>query len=417
MWDRFRDQPFYLSQQAVRNVADDADVVLYLVNASEAPADAGYLAPELDVLAWIGRPVFVLLNQTGRPRPRAEEEADESRWRDALGQRPFVRGVLTLDAFARCWVQEIVLLRALAPAIPPVKQPAYERLVAAWQARRGNQFEQAMAALAAPIARAAADEESAAESRAQGHAARRAAVGRQPDRRRPRTASAHARALAERLDAGLRESTDRLIAIHGLEGRAADEVRERLVDRVRTDAPMHEGKAAMMGGVLSGALTGLAADLAAGGLTFGAGTLVGALAGAAGGAGHRARLQRPARAAAIPSCAGTTNCSTGWSPPRCCATSPSRTSAAAAANGRKPSTRPSGARWCRRRVDAPPCRADEPVGTTRLRRVRRDARGGPVRVPRRSGARGARHAVPGRPRRVLRRRGLRQSRPARKMHA
>ena len=48
---------------------------------------------------------------------------------------------------------------------------------------------------------------------------------------------------------------------------------------------MNEGKAAMMGGVVSGALTGLAADLAAGGLTFGAGMLTGAVLGALGGAG------------------------------------------------------------------------------------------------------------------------------------
>ncbi len=284
VWDRFRDQPFYLSQQAVRTVADDTDVVLYLVNASEAPVDAGYLEPELDVLAWIGRPVFVLLNQTGRPRPQVEEQAEESRWRDALGRRPFVHGVLTLDAFARCWVQEIVLLRALAPAIPPAKQPSYGRLAAAWQARRSVQFEQAMAALAGPIARAAADEETLPNRDLRDtlrDALRSVVAGPAENEDRQRAA----RALADRLDAGLRESTDRLIAIHGLEGRAADAVRERLVEHVRTDAPVHEGKAAMMGGVLSGALTGLAADLAAGGLTFGAGTLVGALAGAAGGAG------------------------------------------------------------------------------------------------------------------------------------
>jgi GTP-binding protein EngB required for normal cell division len=41
VWDRFHDRPFYLTQQAVRNVRDECDIVLYLVNASEAPADAG----------------------------------------------------------------------------------------------------------------------------------------------------------------------------------------------------------------------------------------------------------------------------------------------------------------------------------------------------------------------------------------
>ena len=38
VWDRFRDRPFWLTQKAVRNVRDQADVVLYLVNASEEPA-------------------------------------------------------------------------------------------------------------------------------------------------------------------------------------------------------------------------------------------------------------------------------------------------------------------------------------------------------------------------------------------
>jgi predicted GTPase len=45
VWDRFRDRAFFLSQEAVRNVRDQADVVLYLVNASEAPEDVGYPPP------------------------------------------------------------------------------------------------------------------------------------------------------------------------------------------------------------------------------------------------------------------------------------------------------------------------------------------------------------------------------------
>jgi hypothetical protein len=62
-------------------------------------------------------------------------------------------------------------------------------------------------------------------------------------------------------------------------------VRARLAHQVKLDAPVSEGKAAMMGGVVSGALSGLAADLAAGGFTFGAGMLAGAVLGALGGAG------------------------------------------------------------------------------------------------------------------------------------
>ena len=284
IWDRFRDQPFYLSQQAVRNVRDEADVVLYLVNAAEAPADAGYLAPELDVLAWIGRPVVVLLNQTGPPRPHAEEQADVERWQAALGERPFVRQVLALDAFARCWVQEIVLLRALAPAIVADKAAAYRRLVAAWTSRRERQFAQTMAALATAIAGAACDSETLATPRLREQlrtALRSVIAGAEEDAERQRAAHA----LASRLDDRLRASTDRLLVIHDLSGHAADAVRARIGEHLRTQAPLHTGKAAAVGGVVSGALSGLAADLAAGGLTFGAGTLLGALAGAAGGAG------------------------------------------------------------------------------------------------------------------------------------
>jgi hypothetical protein len=93
------------------------------------------------------------------------------------------------------------------------------------------------------------------------------------------------RTLSARLDAGIRTSTDRLLAIHGLDGRAGAEVMARLIENVTADSPVHAGRAAVLGGFLSGALTGLAADVAAGGLTFGAGLLAGGLVGAAGAAG------------------------------------------------------------------------------------------------------------------------------------
>ena len=40
-WDRWRDRGFWASQQAVRNLRDDADVLLYLVDASQSPDAAG----------------------------------------------------------------------------------------------------------------------------------------------------------------------------------------------------------------------------------------------------------------------------------------------------------------------------------------------------------------------------------------
>src|SRR5690606_8496506 len=84
LWDRFRDRAFWSSQQAVRNVRDQADIVLYLVNASEAPELAGYVDHEMQILDWIGKPVVVLLNQLGKPRPAAEEAAEVDQWRRHL---------------------------------------------------------------------------------------------------------------------------------------------------------------------------------------------------------------------------------------------------------------------------------------------------------------------------------------------
>lgn len=285
VWDRFRDRPLWLSQQAVRNVREQADAVLYLVNASEDPGDAGYLGPEMRVLAWIGKPVLVLLNQTGRPRPRDKEAAEEERWRQALAQYGFVREVLTLDAFARCWVQEIALLRSVGAALPATKHAPLDRLSAAWQARRMLQFDQAIAALVQPIARAAVATHTLPERSLRStlrDAARVIGIDRN---REPDAQEVAMRALAQVLDEDLRASTNRLIAIHGLTGRAAGDVMARLAQSVVTQAPIDEGKAAVMGGVLSGALTGLVADLAAGGLTLGAGMLAGGLLGALGGAG------------------------------------------------------------------------------------------------------------------------------------
>ena len=284
VWDRFRDRAFWLSQQAVANVRNEADVVLYLVNASEAPDDAGYVGPEMSVLEWIGKPVIVLLNQTGRPRPREEEDADVSRWRQALGARPIVHAVLSMDAFARCWVQEIALLAIVGDIVAPAKQAASARLVQAWQRRREAQFDEAIEAIVAPLAAAACDAEPVPDSGLRGTLADLGkAIGlRDAAANDPKAAASEA--LAARLDDAIRVSTDRLIAIHGLGGHASQAVRERM-SGVRLDAPIDEGKAAMMGGFVSGALTGLAADLAAGGLTFGAGILTGALVGALGGAG------------------------------------------------------------------------------------------------------------------------------------
>ncbi|MFE6254565.1 DUF3482 domain-containing protein [Agromyces sp. NPDC057865] len=282
VWDRYQDRALWLSQLAVRNVAEQADVVLYLVNAAEAPADAGYLAPELEVLEWVGKPVLVLLNQTGPPRDRSAEAADAARWRAALADSGHVREVLAFDAFARCWVQEFTLFRAIEPLVPDASRPAFARLSNAWRDLRLDEFDQAMVALAGPIARAAVDRVTL-PTEPLGKKVTGSLGLPSPARQQARADAAEE--LSSRLEADLRQSMERLIAIHRLEGRAADEVLERVAGDIRMDAPLDETRTAALGGVVSGALTGLGADLLAGGLTFGAGMVAGAIIGALGGAG------------------------------------------------------------------------------------------------------------------------------------
>jgi hypothetical protein len=282
VWDRFRDRPLWCSQQAVRNVQADADVVLYLVNATEDPATAAYVAMEMQILEWIGKPVVVLLNQLGPPREAAREQADIDRWQSALARYAVVRATLGLDAFARCWVQEGRLLETVGALLPADKHAAHAALTAAWERRNREVFEQSMGVLAAQVARAARDQEPIPgetwSEKVRGAIA--PVLGREAGGRRQRAMAA----LATRLDAAIIDSTNELIERHQLEGEAAAAILERLRENFSVDEPLDTTVAAVVGGFVSGALGGLAADLAAGGLTFGGGAVVGGLLGAAGAA-------------------------------------------------------------------------------------------------------------------------------------
>ena len=281
VWDRYRDRPLWSSQQAVRNARDEADVILYLVNASEDPVGAAYVPLEMEVLSFIGKPVVLLLNQAGPPT--ADGVSEEERWKQHLGSTGLIRGSLTLDAFARCWVQELTLLQVVAPLLSPAKQPAMQALIMAWSDRNLDRFKRSMQTLADQLAETAADREEIGErkwhDRVTGavlnptggdmSAAGKRAIGK----------------LGERLDKRIRASTDELIQLHGLTGRAGNEILTRLRRDYTESAPAREGVSVILGGLASGAAGGLAADLAAGGLTLGGGMLIGSILGALGAGG------------------------------------------------------------------------------------------------------------------------------------
>jgi hypothetical protein len=273
VWDRFVDRPFFSSQQALKNVRDEADVVLYLVNAAEDPASSAYVPIELEILGWIGRPVILLLNQAGPARPREEEAREEDAWRDALAAFREIRGALTLDAFARCWVQEDRLFAVLQNALPADKLPALERLRSAWRERNLQVFEGSVDALAKELAALLSDREPIAS-------------GQDPSRA--------VSALAARAQAAAREAAGRLIAAHGLAGHARDEIPRRVAEQFDVKRPADVAKSGLYGGLVAGLIGGLKADLAVGGASLGAGAIIGAILGAlgAGGAAHAWNLLR-----------------------------------------------------------------------------------------------------------------------------
>ncbi len=272
VWDRHRDRPLYSSQQAIRNMKEEADVVLYLVNAAEDPAEAGYVPHEMEMLAWIDKPVIVLLNQTGR-----EDEAERvSRWRDSLARWPLVRGLQPLDAFTRCWVQENMLLDKIAALLPADIRPAMEQLAAAWLGRNLQVFDRSVGALARYLAQAAQDGEPLAGQ------------GLSPGEKRRAM-----RVLAQRLDDATADLMDGFIESHGLSGRFRNEARERL--RVDFNLPGEtawtSGRTTLLGAAMGGAAGGLLADVAVAGLSFGTGAVAGAILGAASAAGLRRGYQ------------------------------------------------------------------------------------------------------------------------------
>ena len=116
----------YGAQEAVRSARERADVVLYLVNAAESPQDAGYVRPEMDILAWLDKPVLVLLNQTGAGAGAAGADLQQP-WREFLKPWPHVKDVLSLDAFTRCWVEEHGLFDRVVAALPEGRRSVTDR--------------------------------------------------------------------------------------------------------------------------------------------------------------------------------------------------------------------------------------------------------------------------------------------------
>lgn len=286
VWDRVANKSLWLNHKALKHVKETSSVVLYLVNATELPDSAPYVTAEMRILEWIGKPVIVLLNQMGEPKPPEAEQADVDRWTNAMSVYPIVSSVLPMDAFARCWVQEFALFDAIAKALPEELQATFEALREVWSRKRRAAYSASIQAITHYLEKLANDRvvaESVSIREQLRFLVKRLGLFKNETISDP--IGAAQTALASRAADEFCTLTDKLIAVNSLKGTG---IRKELLRRLQTDwkitSSVHPTPAAIAGAISTGAVSGLTTDLASGGFSMGVGTLIGTVAGAIGGA-------------------------------------------------------------------------------------------------------------------------------------
>ena len=284
IWDRFTDKAFFLDQSVVRHIRDTSSVVLYLVNVTERPDRAGYIPAEMEILSWIGKPVIVLLNQMGDPS-RAKEKEEIEAWQKALAPYPFVHKILPMDAFARCWVQEVALFDAIGEALPEPLSAAYASLREVWVRGRRAVYASSVEAIAHHLTHLLTMTELVPTPSLKDQAISMAQRFGFLKDKTDVVKDAQASLSADAADSFCALTT-RLLSVNGLHGTG---VNREIIRRMKSDwhlavYTVDKSQAAVIGAA-SGAASGAIADTAAAGLTLGFGLLVGAVVGALSGLG------------------------------------------------------------------------------------------------------------------------------------
>ncbi len=261
VWDRITDRPLYCSQLAIRNVRDEADLILYLVSATETPEEAGYVPLEMELLSWTEVPVILLLNQTGESSSEALSEMI-GRWEDASADWPSVKAVLPLDAHRRCWLEEGVLLQTAISVVRDGSKPVLEELSATWRRDARQQIDATVEALTDLIVELLHHRE-VFEGSSLSPGAKKAARERIKDQIEQRS-----RALLKRW-----------IESHGLTGELAQKLESDWGQFVDSGETWLDEKRLGVSGIISGAATGALVDAKTLGATLGAGTMVGGILG------------------------------------------------------------------------------------------------------------------------------------------
>ena len=289
VWDRMTNKAFWLNQRAIRHVRDISSVVLYLVNASELPNKAPYITAEMQILTWINKPVIILLNQMGEPRSAKEEDADIQAWREAMKPYPFVKDILPMDAFARCWVQEAALFDAIGRSLPANLHASFETLRDVWVRSRRAIYRSSVDAMSRHLWKLLQAHELVETPSLEDHVLSFASQIGILKKKNAALEDAQT-ALSTQAADSLCALTDKLLALNGLTGSG---ISKEILRRMKSDwdvaaYSIDPSSAAAVGagvGVAGGAAAGAAADFASVGLSLGLGTLLGGIIGAIGGVG------------------------------------------------------------------------------------------------------------------------------------
>lgn len=283
VWDRFFNKRLWRFQRLAFDLRARASVILYLVNLQERPVDAVYVAPEFAVLDWIGKPVLVILNQGGDPNGPGRDQTRENEWRAHASAFPVVHSVVNLDAYTRCWLQELTLFTEIGKVLPDKERTDYTRLAVLLGKSYADRFDESVAAIADHLLHLAGDKVELEVGWFEGikdvwgSVRKSIPWGSSIDM----TPFGQAfQSLAQRYAESTKTVTDRLITINRLDGASAAEIVKAASAKLTTAKPLDAGSAGVFAGVISGVLSGLGADLLAGGLTLGTGALVGGVLGA-----------------------------------------------------------------------------------------------------------------------------------------
>ncbi|MDF1826268.1 MAG: DUF3482 domain-containing protein [Verrucomicrobiales bacterium] len=276
VWDRSQDKSLWCSQEAIRNVQADADLVLYLVDASQSPLALSYVDLEIEIIEWIQKPVLVFLNQTGAPDAE-QDRLNEAEWQAHLSKHEIVKSVSTLDAFTRSWTQEHEILGKAVEVLGGKKGKTAKALQKAWLGKNLDIFDESVTQIAGLAHFSLSDVEPLPEENLL-EKVKKQILNRKEHQKELEQIQ---KRMYERLADETKKTVNSLISIHGLDGETAARLEEASGDKFSVKRNVEESLIATFGGAVSGLVGGLSADLISGGMTFGGGALVGMLLGGA----------------------------------------------------------------------------------------------------------------------------------------